>query len=112
MACLSGGELISELLHIPIPGNVIGMIILFVLLLTGIVKLEDVDRAAGSLIGSLSLFFVPVGVGIMMYFDLLSEYALAIFAATVLSTMLVLAVTGGVTQGIIRIGGRRGEKND
>lgn len=98
MACLFIGEFISRVTHILIPGNVIGMIILLIALLTGIIKLEDVEKAADLLIKNLALFFVPVGTGIMLYFNLISNNAVSILTATLLSTLLVLLVTGHVTQ--------------
>lgn len=112
MVCLIAGECISELLHIlhiPIPGNVIGMVILLAALLSGIVKLEHVEKAANTLIKNLSLFFVPAGAGIMMYFNIISKFAAAIIIATFLSTFLVLLITGHVTQGLMAVK-RKGEK--
>lgn len=106
MICLIAGECISEFLHIPIPGNVIGMVILLTALLSGIVKLEHVEEAANTLIKNLSLFFVPVGAGIMLYFNLISKYAAAIIIATFLSTFLVLLITGHVTQGLMKDKGK------
>jgi holin-like protein len=102
MACLFIGEFISRVVHVPIPGNVLGMIILLLALLMGVVKLEQVEKAADTLIGKLSLFFVPAGVGVMLYFDIISKYALPILGTTVISTLLVLVVTGHVTQLFIK----------
>lgn len=102
LACLFIGEGISRFLNIPVPGNVLGMIILLIALLTGLVKLRSVEKAANTLIKYMSLFFVPVGAGIMLYFNIISKHAAAIIIATVASTFLVLLITGHVTQGLIR----------
>jgi holin-like protein len=101
MGCLILGECISRFLNIPVPGNVLGMIILLVALLSGLIKLEQVEKGANTLIKYMSLFFVPVGAGIMAYFNIISKYAAAIIIATFASTFLVLLVTGHATQGLI-----------
>lgn len=112
LICLIAGEFISRFFNIPIPGNVLGMIILLIALISGIVKLEKVEGAASTLIKNLPLFFVPAGVGIMAYFNIVSKYAAAIMIATFLSTLLVLLVTGHITQGAISLKGRGNRNND
>ncbi len=67
------GEVISRSLGVPIPGNVIGM---------------------GLLLAHFALFFVPAGVGVMVYFDLIAKEWLAISVAMVVSTFAVMAATG------------------
>jgi holin-like protein len=90
------GELISRGLDIPIPGNVIGMGLLLIALQRGIVKTAWVQEAAELLLAHLALFFVPAGVGVMVYFDLIRKEWLAIVVAMVVSTFVVMAVTGWV----------------
>jgi len=92
------GEIIVEWLDVPIPGNVVGMVILLFLLATGIFKLEWVEEAADLLLSHLALFFVPAGVGVMVYFDLIATQWLPICLSMVLSTFVVMAVTGWVEQ--------------
>lgn len=111
MLCLLFGEFISRIFHLLIPGNVIGMISLLVLLLLGIVKLKDVEKGADNLIGNMSLFFVPVGAGIILYFDVLSKYGMPIFVSTIISTILVIIVTGHTTQLLINYKNRKGDNN-
>lgn len=57
--------------HLPVPGNVLGMLILFALLTTGVVKLEWIAGAADLLTKHLAFFFIPVAVGLMQWGDLL-----------------------------------------
>jgi holin-like protein len=94
------GELVVRGLGWPVPGNVLGMALLLAALLVGMVRLEWVTEAAELLLTHMALLFVPVGVAVMLYFDLLAREWLPIVAATVLSTFVVLAVTGHVTQGL------------
>ena len=92
------GELIVSATGIPVPGNVAGMILLLLGLLTGLVKAEWVEDAADLLLSHLALFFVPAGVGVMVYFDLIAVQWLPICVAMIVSTFVVMAVTGWVEQ--------------
>jgi holin-like protein len=100
MAILLGmqfiGELLSRLFHLPIPGNVMGMGLLLICLWRGWVKVQWIQEAAELLLSHLALFFVPAGVGVMVYFDLIAAEWLPIVVATVASTFVVMAVTGRV----------------
>jgi holin-like protein len=74
-----------------------------------IVRVEWVEEAAELLLSHLALFFVPAGVGVMVYFDLIGRQWLPIVVATVVSTFVVMAVTGLVASRLDRKGGGRGE---
>lgn len=92
------GELIVAAIGVPVPGNVAGMVLLLFALLAGVVQAEWVEEAADLLLSHLALFFVPAGVGVMVYFDLIAVQWLPICVAMVLSTFVVMAVTGWVEQ--------------
>ncbi|BCR05149.1 CidA/LrgA family protein [Desulfuromonas versatilis] len=90
------GEMISRGFGIPVPGNVLGMGLMLLALATGIVKVEWVREATDLLLSHLALFFVPAGVGVMVYFELIGREWLPIVVATLVSTFVVMAVTGWV----------------
>lgn len=92
------GEILSRLFALPIPGNVIGMALLLLGLVFGLVKEEAICEAAELLLRYLALFFVPAGVGVMLYFDLIGREWLPIVVGTLVSTFVVMAVTGWVEQ--------------
>lgn len=96
--CLAVGELIVWLTGITIPSSIIGMLLLTVLLQTRLVKLEWVKGMSDFLISNLGFFFVPPGVALMLYFDIIKAELLPIVVATVLSTVIVLIVTGWTHQ--------------
>lgn len=98
------GEALSRRLAIPIPGNVLGMGLMLLALWAKIVRVEWVEEAAELLLSHLALFFVPAGVGVMVYFSLIGREWLPIVAATVLSTFVVMAVTGWVATWLERRG--------
>ncbi len=95
------GEAVSAL-GVGLPGNVIGMLLLTAALAMRVVRVEQVRRAADTLLDNLALLFVPPGVGVMLYFGVVAESLAAIAVAIVLSTVLVLVGVGTVTQLLLR----------
>ena len=96
--CLALGELVVMVTGLKLPASIIGMLLLTLLLQVRIVKLEWVRGLTDFLIANLGFFFVPPGVALMLYFDLIRAEIVPIVAATVLSTILVLLVTGHTHQ--------------
>jgi len=88
------GTLLVDALGIPVPGNVIGMLLLFAALRVGLLKVEWLQDAAELLLQNMALLFVPAGVGVMVYFDLIAREWLPIVVATIVSTFVVMAATG------------------
>ncbi|WP_035204071.1 CidA/LrgA family protein [Acidovorax sp. CF316] len=88
----SVGEALSHFLHLPVPGPVVGMVLLLLALQCGPVQ-RAVAPAAGFLLTHLSLLFVPVGVGVMTHLDLLGAYGLRLVVVIVLSTWAGMAAT-------------------
>ena len=97
----SMGEVISRGLHLPLPGPVIGMLLLLVALRWPIVH-DSVRVVAEFLLQHLSLLFVPVGVGVMTHLDVLGQYGVRIAIVIVLSTWISLAVTALVLRALMR----------
>jgi len=94
LICQLLGEVIGRGLGLPIPGNVLGMVLLLIALRLGLVRLDWVSEAADLLLGHMALFFVPAGVGVMTYAAMIGKEWLPITVATVVSTFVVMAVTG------------------
>ena len=92
--CLAAGELVVWLTHIPIPSSIIGLLLLTALLQMGIVKKDWVKGISDFLISNLGFFFVPAGVALMLHLDLIRCHWLPITVATVVSTVVVLIITG------------------
>jgi len=88
----SAGELLGRGLALPLPGPVIGMVLLLPALRWPAVR-EPVAACAEFLLSHLSLLFVPVGVGVMTHLSLVSQYGIRMLAVVVLSTVAGLAVT-------------------
>lgn len=96
--CLAVGEIIVWLTGISIPGSILGMLLLTFMLEKKWLKVDDVAPMCRFLVSNMGFFFVPPGVALMLYFDVIAESWLAITVATVVSTALVLLVTGRVHQ--------------
>ncbi|RDI28506.1 holin-like protein [Pseudacidovorax intermedius] len=86
------GELISRGLHLPLPGPVLGLLMLLPALRVVAIR-EAVAVCAQFLLSHLSLLFVPVGVGVMTHLGLFADYGLRILLVVALSTWIGLAVT-------------------
>jgi holin-like protein len=87
------GELLARYFGLPVPGPVIGMLLLFFTLLAKDVLAEKMEGTVEGLLKNLSLLFVPAGVGVITHFALLGENWVAITAALVISTILGMIVT-------------------
>ena len=96
--CLTIGELFVHFTGINFPSSVIGMLLLTLLLELKIIRLEWVKGIADFLTGNLAFFFIPPGVAIMLYFDIIQAQFMPICLATIISTILVLCVTGWTHQ--------------
>jgi holin-like protein len=98
LAFQSVGELLSRALSLPLPGPVVGLVLMLAGLRLPLVR-EPVSECASFLLTHLSLLFVPVGVGVMTHMALLSQYGLRILVVITLSTWIGLGVTALVLYG-------------
>ena len=90
--CLYAGIAISSLLPITIPGSIIGMLILFVLLSLQILPAKWVKPSCHLLIRYMALLFVPIGVGVMQYVDIIRQQFGPVVVSCFISTLVVLVV--------------------
>lgn len=97
-ACLLAGELIAMIPGVSIPGSIIGMLVLTVLLERKMVKPDSIAPLCRFLIKNMAFFFVPPGVALMLYFDIIAAEWIPITVATVVSIFLVIVVTGRLHQ--------------
>lgn len=90
--CLYAGNFVSSLLPIAIPGSIIGMLILFFLLALQILPAKWVNPGCYVLIRYMALLFVPIGVGVMQYYDTLRAQFGPIVVSCAVSTLIVFLV--------------------
>ena len=101
------GEVLQAVVPLPIPADIYGLVLLLIALATGLLKTSQVSEAANWLISTMPILYVPICVKILEYWGIISQNAVAIITITVLSTFLVFAVSGLVTQWLMK---RRGAK--
>lgn len=98
---------LTSLLHIPLPGSIIGMILLFLLLESGVIRLNWVEAGASWLLAELLLFFIPSAIGVMNYSKLLESFGLQVLAVVLVGTFAVMASSGLLTGVIYKVKERR-----
>ncbi|MEF3301635.1 CidA/LrgA family protein [Paenibacillus sp. GYB003] len=103
------GLLLHRLLHIPLPANVIGLILFTVALFAGWIKLERVEQSAQFLLRHMMLFFAPFIVGTIVFVRTIGANAAGIGLSLIVGTLLVLLVTGKTTAAF---SGKEGAEND
>lgn len=104
------GEILHSLIPIQVPASIYGLVLLFIALLTGIIQLPQVKEAAKYLIEIMPLMFIPAGVGLLESWGNLKSILVPVLLLLVASTILVMGVSGKVTQGIIQRSKRKEAK--
>ena len=102
LLCQLGGEVFVRALTLPVPGPVVGLLLLLVLLLArdrfgvlarGPLQQDGVESASRGLLAHLSLLFVPAGVGVVQKLDLIAEHGIAIIVVLAISVVVTLLAT-------------------
>ena len=96
------GELLAAVIPFPIPAAIYGLVLLLIALGTGVLKTGHVKETSDFLISIMPILYVPICVRILEYWGVISQNAAAIVTITVVSTFLVFAVSGLVTQALMK----------
>ena len=106
------GEVLHVVLPLPVPASIYGLVLMLLALCTGILKLDQVKEAATFLIEIMPMMFIPAAVGLMDSWAQIKGICVPLIAVTLITTVVVMAVTGLVTQFIIRKGGKADDGQD
>ena len=107
------GELLKYVIPLPVPASIYGLVILFILLETGILKLDAVKETSVFLIEIMPLMFIPAGVGLMESWGDLNSMLVEVVVIILVSTVLVMGVSGKVTELVLkRSANKKGETKD
>lgn len=98
------GNTIVSFTHLPIPGSIIGMLLLFICFRFKMIPIQWVESGSNLLIKELLLFFIPSAVAIIRYRDILMTNGTGILAILILSTLMVIVFTGIFAE---KMGGRK-----
>ena len=96
------GELLNTLIPMPIPASIYGIILLFCLLEFRVIPLRAVKETGDFLVSIMQLMFIPAAVGLLEAWDVIAPNWLSYMLITIISTFVVLFVSGRVTQAVIR----------
>ena len=102
-------ELLEYLIPLPVAASIYGLLLMLAALMTKVIKLKDVENVSDFLTGNMAIMFIPAVVGIMASVEEMKKMLIPLIVISVISTLLVISVTGWVTQWIIR--GRKDGKN-
>ena len=100
------GELMNRLIPLPIPASIYGMVILFTALCTGVVKLPAVKETGHFLVQIMPMMFIPATVGLLDSWEIMQGFLTAIIVIALISTIIVILVSGHATQFIINLKNR------
>lgn len=101
------GEILKAVLPFPIPASIYGLLLMLTVLCTKILPLEKVHDAGVFLVEIMPIMFIPAAVGLMESWGILKPIFIPVIVITVVSTVLVMVVTGWMTQFAIRSEKRR-----
>ncbi len=96
------GEALQRLLPLPIPASVYGLVLLFLALCVGLVKVEQVKEAGAFLTSILSVLFVSPTVGIVEHWELIAPNLIPICLLLISSTVLTFGISGRITQKLMK----------
>ncbi len=104
------GELLKMILPFKIPSSIYGLVLMFLALQFKVIQLEQVKEAAKYLIEIMPLMFIPAGVGLMNAWGVLKPICIPVIVITIVSTIVVMGISGKVTQFVIRL--EKGNKSE
>ncbi|MCI8505259.1 MAG: CidA/LrgA family protein [Lachnospiraceae bacterium] len=110
MAVSFAGEFLNQVLPLPVPGSVYGLLLMFFLLMTKLVRLEQVEDAGGFLVKLMPVLFIGPSVSLITVMGGLADRLVPILAVCLISTMAVMAVTGLTAQAVLKWTKKREEK--
>ncbi|WP_379153571.1 CidA/LrgA family protein [Paenibacillus sp. sgz5001063] len=103
------GDYLQKLLHLPVPGSIVGLLLLFVLLLFNIVPVKLIEEGSLFILAYLPMFFIPATAGIMNHLDIFSGRGLLMIGILVISSVLTMVVTAHASEWIT---GRRAARSN
>ena len=103
------GELLNYFLPLPVPASIYGLVLMFLCLMLGVIKLSDVHDTACFLIEIMPIMFIPP-LGLMASWDIIQANLVAYLIIATVTTIVVMAVSGLVTQAVLKKGKKGAEK--
>lgn len=106
-AVTAAGEILKYLLPLPVPASIYGLVLMLALLMTKVIKLEQVKETGDFLIEIMPLMFIPPSVGLMASWGQFKEMLIPLVVISLVSTVVVMVATGKMSDFLLR---RKGSK--
>lgn len=97
------GEILHALIPLPIPASIYGLVLMLICLMTKLIPEDRIAAVSDFLIGIMPVMFIPSAVGLMGYWESVKPILLALIVITAVVNVVVFAISGRVTQAVIRI---------
>ena len=104
------GEFFRMVIPLPVPASVYGLVLLLAALLTGVIKLDQVEGAADFLIEIMPVMFIPAGVGLITSWEVLKTMLVPVCLVTFITLITVMVATGRISQSVIKK--ERGDRHE
>ena len=105
------GELLNHFIPLPIPASIYGLVIMLVLLCTKVLKVSHVKETSDFLLVVMPIMFIPASAGIIKYWSYIKPILVPAIIIFIPVTVIVMAVTGKVTQALIKLGKKEDKNN-
>lgn len=96
------GILLQNIFNLPLPGTILGMIILFILLWTKVLKIESISKVCDFLVLNMIIFFLPPAVELLEYMALLKTGFFKILILLIVTTIITMVITGKTVEFCIK----------
>lgn len=106
------GELLNALLPFPVPSGVYGLFLLLFCLCAGIVKVDQIEETGNFLLETMPMMFIPVSVGLLENYDAIKAILIPFLVITLLSTIIVMAVTGKTAEFMVAKKQKKGDYDE
>lgn len=101
------GEFLGQQIPLPIPGSIYGLVIMFVCLFTGLIKVSDVKETSRFLLDIMPCLFIPAAVGLMEQWGIIKGSLPAYTVIVLVTTVLVMGVSGKITELLMKKGEKK-----
>lgn len=105
-------QIVEQALPFAFPASVIGMILMFLLLVFKVLKVDHIREKSDFLLGNMAFFFIPAGVSIINYFDVLKDWVFQLIFICIVTTVITFAVTAYSMRFVIYLTARFSKKQE
>ncbi len=105
------GEALNAFLPFPVPSSIYGLLIMFILLCTKVIKVESIKETSDFFLVTMPILFIVAGVGVIDYWDVIKPILLPSIIIMLVATIIIMVATGRITQWVIGISEKRRDKD-